>query len=920
MKAIVLRGARTHNLQSVDLDLVPGQLVVLTGPSGSGKSSLALDTLYAEGQRRFIESFSPYARQFLERLERPPMDRLDPVAAGVAVDRRAAPKSSRSTVSTLADLEPYLAALFYREARPTCPEHGVLAEWLDTQTATDRVQRKLAGTPVIVTYPERVGSVEAYLDVRDRLMRSGYQRIVQDGKVRSLDDTAPSEVLARGGSLQIVVDRLKVEPKQAARLMAAIEQAWDQSAGSCEIVHESDAFSLERGLCCPRCGKHFATPPPGTFSTESPLGACNTCRGFGRTLGIDLNRVIPDPSLSLKAGAVRPWRGNSTTWERGELKKLCRRHDIDMNRPFSALAEVERQLVLNGDGRWEDDLFPGVIGWFRWLETRTYKMHVRVLLSRYRSYDVCAACDGKRLNSQALNYQIEGRNLADFAALEIGEAVRAVEAVRTQTGQGELARRELLSRLKYLDRVGLSYLRLDRQARTLSGGEAQRVTLTAALGTSLSCALFVLDEPTVGLHPTDVPPLLEMVRELTARDNVVLVVEHDPQVIAVADRVLEMGPGAGKNGGRIDADGSPAELLRRNGATARALQVTKHGDRKARVPAQWLTIENARANNLKGIDVRIPLGCLCVVSGPSGSGKSTLIVDILARAVARKTGDVDVELPLEHDRIGGIEVIEGVVVVDQSPLGRTSRGNAATYTKAWDSVRKLYAAEAASAGKDLTASSFSFNVAGGRCEACAGEGAETVEMQFLADVRLSCPECGGRRFRPEVCAIQYRGVSIDTLLETTIDDAMKLFADQASILRALGPLSRLGLGYLRLGQPLSTLSGGEAQRLKLARALTEAKPKTLFVLDEPSAGLHVDEVGLVLQALHQLVKLGSSVVVIEHDLEVVRAADWVIDLGPGAGAAGGQIVAEGPVSSIEQADTRTAHALAAKLELADAPG
>lgn len=918
MKAIALRGARTHNLKHLDLDLSAGQLVVITGPSGSGKSSLALDTLYAEGQRRFIESFSPYARQFLERLERPPMDRLDPVAAGVAVDRRAAPKSSRSTVSTLADLEPYLAALFYREARPTCPEHGVLAEWLDTRGATERVLRQRHKEPVLVTYRERVGSVEAFLDVRERLMRSGYQRIVHGGEIRNLDQTAPSEILAAGGSLCVVIDRLKVEPSASPRLMAAIEQAWDLSGGSCEVV-QNGILPLERGLCCPVCATHFATPPPGTFTTESPLGACAACRGFGRTLGIELQRVIPDPSLSLKKGAIRPWRGSSTTWERAELKKFCRRQGIDLDRPFSKLSEGERQKVLQGDGSWEDGLFPGVMGWFRWLETRTYKMHVRVLLSRYRSYDICAACNGQRLNAQALGYRIDGRNLADFAALEIGDALRVVDALRTQSAQGELARVELLSRLRYLERVGLGYLRLDRQARTLSGGEAQRVTLTAALGTSLSCALFVLDEPTVGLHPSDVPPLLEMIRELTARENVVLVVEHDPQVIRVADRVIELGPGAGKLGGSITADGTPFELRAGTGATARALKPATTSTNASRMPGrepqQWLTIQGARANNLQNIDVRIPLGVLCVVSGPSGSGKSSLIVDILARAVARQAGNLDQELPLEHDAIEGANNLRAVVVVDQSPLGRTSRGNAGTYTKAWDTVRKLYAAEAATQGKALTASHFSFNVAGGRCEACSGEGSETVEMQFLADVRLSCPECGGRRFRPEVCAIEYRGVSVDALLETTIDDALALFADQAAILRALGPLRSLGLGYLRLGQPLSTLSGGEAQRLKLARALGEAKPHTLFVLDEPSAGLHLDEVGLVLRALDQLVTLGCSVVVVEHDLEVIRAADWVIDLGPGAGSSGGQVVAQGPVALVESSNTKTGLALRSKLVL-----
>jgi excinuclease ABC subunit A len=909
MKAIVLRGARTHNLQSVDLDLSPGELVVVTGPSGSGKSSLGLDTLYAEGQRRFIESFSPYARQFLERLERPPIDRLDPVAAAVAVDRRAPPKSSRSTVSTLADLEPYLAALFYRESRPVCPDDGATAEWLDANKAAARVLSDYASVSVVVTYPERVRSVDGYLDVRERLMRSGYRRIWQDGQVRTLDQVAPSEVLTSGAPVRVIVDRIKVEKSSSTRLMAAIEQAWAEGAGACEVLADDRALPVDRGLACPQCGRHFSMPPPGTFSSETPLGACGSCRGFGRTLGIDMNRVIPDRSRSLAEGAIRPWRGTSTTWERAELSKLCRRHGIDMKRPFSKLPKAEQRLVIDGDGRWEDDLFPGVRGWFRWLETRTYKMHVRVLLSRYRSYDVCTSCQGRRLNEQALGYRIGTRSLADFASLEIHEAYTVIESTRTASAQGDLVRRELLSRLAYLDRVGLSYLRLDRQARTLSGGEAQRVTLTAALGTSLGHALFVLDEPTVGLHSSDIPPLLTMVRELADRGNVVVIIEHDPQVLAAADRIIEMGPGAGRNGGRIVADAARQLLLNSGGPTARALLPPKSEVRVGRIPSRWLVVEGARANNLKNIDVQFPLGLLCVVTGPSGSGKSTLVVDIVARAVARKCGHLDEEPPLEHDRISGMAAISEVVVVDQSPLGRTSRGNAATYTKAWDTVRKLYAAQAAAEHKDLSASSFSFNVAGGRCEACAGEGAETVEMQFLADVRLLCPECGGRRFRPEVCTVCYRGVSIDQLLETTIDDALSLFSDQVAIQRALGPLRSLGLGYLRLGQPLSTLSGGEAQRLKLARALGEAKPATLFVLDEPSAGLAADEVDLVLAALAQLIELRCSVIVVDHDLDVVRAADWVIDLGPGAGAAGGSLVGAGSVAAIEELASKTAVAL-----------
>ena len=921
MLAVRLRGARTHNLKNVDLDLYPGQFVALTGPSGSGKSSLALDTLYAEGQRRFIESFSPYARQFLERLERPPMDSLDPVAAGVAVDRRAPAKSSRSTVSTMADLEPYLSALFYREARPVCDKDGKLAIRFDANTATQRLLQSVPGSTLIVTYPERAESLEAYLDVRERLKQDGLHRLWLDGKVTSLDDVAPSQALSAGGPLRVIVDRVKAQSSSASRLQAAIEQSFERGEGLCDIVANDEPRRLAAGLTCPDCGQHFENPSPGTFSTESPLGACPDCRGFGRILGIDLAKVLPDETLSLAKGAIRPWRGNSTTWEREELQKLCRRHKIDMKVPFAALSKAERRMVLEGDGKWDDGLFPGVIGWFRWLETRTYKMHVRVLLSRYRAYDPCPTCHGQRLSPRALCYRIEGRSIADFAALEVHQALVAAEGLKAETAQGQLARQELLSRLTYLERVGLGYLRLDRQARTLSGGEAQRVTLTAALGTSLHHALFVLDEPTVGLHPMDIPPLLTMMQELSRRDNVVVTVEHDPQVIAAADRVVELGPGAGTAGGTITGDATPKELFSAKGATYRALRgmAGESHNYARRTPVDWLTVKGARGNNLQNLDVQIPLGALCAITGPSGSGKSTLVMDTVARALAKKLGQTDIEAPLEHDELMGTRALVNVVLVDQSPLGRTSRGNAATYTKAWDTVRKLYAAEPAAILAGLTPSSFSFNVAGGRCEACSGEGAETVEMQFLADVRLSCSECGVKRFQPQVCQVRHRGLSIDELLETTVSDALKLYASETAIVRTLGPLERLGLGYLRLGQPLSTLSGGEAQRLKLARALTEAKPKTLYLLDEPSAGLHADEVGLVVEALHRLVEIGGSVVVVEHDLDVVRASDWVIDLGPGAGDSGGRVVATGTPESIAQTKTKTGQALSMRLRLPSGP-
>ena len=909
MRASQLLGARTHNLRGVDLQVRPGELMVLTGVSGSGKSSLALETLYAEGQRRFIESFSPYVRQFLERLDRPPMKSLDPVAAGIAVDRRAPIKSSRSTVATLADIEPYLAALFLREARPLCPDDGLLADWLDVNKATQRLSSE-DGQRVIVTYPLPATSLEGYLDIRERLLTDGYRRLWLDGEVNDIDTVAPSEVLGAASGLQVIVDRIQTSTHTRSRLAHAIEQAWSRGQGCCWVHAPGESQRIERGLSCPRCGRHFAAASPGLFSYESALGACATCRGFGRILGFDWQKIIPDEKRSLTDGAIRPWRGGSTQWERAELAKLCKRHGIPMDRPFGDLSVRHKKWIVEGDGSWESGKFPGVQGWFRWLETRTYKMHVRVLLSRYRAYDPCPVCNGQRLNEVALNYRVQDRSIAGWHDLEIRGAIAALNELHMTSPQGALIKQELLSRLTYLDRSGLGYLKLNRQARTLSGGEAQRVTLTAALGTSLHHALFVLDEPTVGLHPSDVQPLVEMIRELAGRTNQVVVIEHDPQVIRAADRVVELGPGAGLAGGCIVADAPPHEIVKGHGATARALGAHKLTRHKTRTASKWLQIRGATENNLKNIDVKLPLGVICAVTGPSGSGKSTIVIDVLANALAKRCGQDVAEPPGAYRDITGADSIQQVIVVDQTPLGRTSRGNAATYTKAWDIIRQRLAAEPAAKTAGYSPSTFSFNVAGGRCEACSGEGAETVEMQFLADVRLVCPDCGGRRFQDRVCSIEYLGRSVADWLETSIDESLKAMSDVPAVVRSLTPIRDLGLGYLRLGQPLSTLSGGEAQRLKLARALSQVSAGHLLILDEPSAGLHRDEVGLLIDVLNRLVEAGASVVVVEHDLDVVAAADWIIDLGPGGGDQGGALVAQGPLGELLKSGTRTGEALA----------
>ena len=937
MLPIRLRGARTHNLRDVDLDLPPGQLVALTGPSGSGKSSLALDTLYAEGQRRFVESFSPYARQFLERLERPPVTSLDPVAATVAVDRRAPVKSSRSTLATLADLEPYLAALFACEALPTCPDCHVPAVARTATEAARSVADAWSGTRCIVTYPVRVEDSDAFLELRESLARDGYRRLVLSGTVRDIDEVRPSEATAPDVRLEVVVDRVGVGKKEMRRLQQAIEAAWQRGAGRAELRSDGELdgqarhTKVARGLVCPKCARAFEPARPALFSYNSPLGACSDCKGFGRVIRVDWDKVIPDPKKTLAEGAIKAWNGSSAEWERTVLVKFCKRAKISMNVPWGELPLAARQLVLDGEGTWKGGKYPGVRAWFKWLESRTYKMHVRVFLARYREYALCETCDGARLNAVARSYRVGGNNLAGWHALTVEDARGRIDGLRASSPQGVRVKSAISSRLAYLERVGLGYLTLDRQARTLSGGEAQRAGLTTALGAALTGTLFVLDEPTVGLHATDVPPLASVMRELSRAGNTVVCIEHDERIVRACDRAIELGPGAGSKGGTVLYDGAPEAMRgRADLPTGRAWATAGVTTRKPRKARGNLIVRGARANNLNAVDVKIPLGVVCAITGPSGSGKSTLAEEILYRGVARALGNMSVARPSAHDEIRGFDAIESVTLVDQSPLGRTTRGNPATYTKAWDRIRLLFAAEPAAMRQGLLPRHFSFNVGphsgstSGRCDACSGEGYETIEMQFLADVALLCPVCQGKRFKPDVLAVTYRGLNVADVLAMTIDDALAVLdphdvlEDRDFVLRrALEPVSRVGLGYLPLGQPLSMLSGGEAQRLKLARALSDKANGRLFVIDEPSAGLHAEDAAFVVRALHQLVDEGASVVVVEHDLDVIRETDWVIDLGPGGGPHGGRVVAAGTPEQIAKTDTKTGIAMRAHLSDSD---
>lgn len=943
MRSIELAGATTHNLKHLGLTVEPGTLVVLTGPSGAGKSSLAFGTLYAEGQRRYVESFSPYARQFLERLARPPVDRLDPVPAAIAIDRRARVKTTRSTVGTLTELSDYARALWVQFATTVCPACGAeISATTPARVASD-VLEKAVGTSVTVTYDEPLTGPEHYLVVRERLLGDGYRRLWIKGQARDLDSVPPSEVVTDSEGedrIAVVLDRLRVGSQARDRLVEAVETAFTRDARGQVRVEPMSAAQGEstadatlrysHGLRCDGCGYQATAPTPAMFSFNSPIGACDECRGFGQAMQPDWDKVMPDLSQSLADGAIRVWNGKATGFERRMLKRFCERESIPFNVPLGRLTRVQRARLIEGDGGSFRTGYPGLRRWFSWLETKAYKMHVRVLLARYRKYVPCAACGGTRFSNASLSYRVQDHTIADFLALSASEALAFVARL-DQTKDSKRAGTarviaECRARLQTLCDVGLSYVSLDRQARSLSGGELQRVGLTSALGASLSGTLFVLDEPTVGLHPADVERLLPVVRRLAVRDNVVVVVESDASFIAAADRVIAMGPGAGDAGGRIVFDGPPKGLPPRQPPQPPApLAATQ-------VPAEHtLTLEAASGHNLQHATLAVPLGRLTCVTGVSGSGKSSLVTETLVPALKRQQGDASAA-PLPYDGIRGSDRIKRVVVVDQAPLGRTSRGNPATYMGAWDALRRAFSQAPVALERGYKPGFFSFNVPGGRCEACKGEGAETVEMQFLSDVRLSCPECQGRRFTGPVLDVEVAGCTIADTLSMSIRQALSTFSNvptaQKALASTLRPLEALGLDYLRLGQPLSTLSGGEGQRLRLAAALADTLTSTtgdgcvLFVLDEPTAGLHGSEVEPLLSALRSLTSAGHTVVLVEHDMRVAAACDHIIDLGPGPGAAGGRIVASGtPAEVAGSANSATAPFLRSALgALQDKPG
>jgi len=938
--AIRIRGARQNNLKNLDLDLPLNELIVVTGVSGSGKSSLVFDTLYAEGQRRYVETFSPYARQFLDRMDKPRVDRIEGIPPAIAIDQTNPVRTSRSTVGTMTELNDHLKLLFARAAVLHCQNCG-LAVRRDTPATIQQQLQALSheqGDPLLLlTFPVPIPKNFSEAEITALLERQGYTRIHEK----------------RGKTLQIVQDRFRWSSVDPARAGDAIEAALKVGQGRLDVYPMDAAvpWRFSSGLHCAHCDIAYKEPNPSTFSFNSPLGACETCRGFGRSIGVDFGLVIPDAALTLRQGAIKPWQTESYKECQDDLLKFARKRAIPLDTPWRDLTDAQRLWVIEGEGEWTKNVWYGVRRFFAWLETRAYKMHIRVLLSRYRSYTECSACGGARLKPEALLWRIgtPGINIRDVMLLPIDAALGFFTALNLPAPLDQatdLLLREIRARLKYLTDVGLGYLNLDRQSRTLSGGEVQRINLTTALGTSLVNTLFVLDEPSIGLHPRDVTRIVGVMHRLRDAGNTLVVVEHDPKVMQAADRVLDIGPGPGEHGGEIVFYGPVARLGEAAGSlTADYLYGRKRVELPRAAPCSIanvpLRINGAAEHNLKNIDVEMPLQRLVCVTGVSGSGKSTLVHDILYPALLRAKGK-PTENPGKHKSIDGAELIDAVVMVDQSRIGRTTRSNPASYVGAFDAIRDLFAKLPQARERKYTAGTFSFNAGNGRCPTCGGNGFEHVEMQFLSDVYLRCPDCDGRRFRAEVLecklprAVAAPGtaapgtaapgavaLSIADVLDLTVSEALAFFAADTEVCLRLSPLAEVGLEYLRLGQPVPTLSGGEAQRLKLAghladNALRLQGPKksaterlgSLFLFDEPTTGLHFDDVAKLLRAFRRLIEAGHSLLVIEHNLDVIRASDWIIDLGPEGGDAGGSIVCVGtPAAAMRVAASHTGVAL-----------
>jgi excinuclease ABC subunit A len=903
---ISIRGARVHNLKNISVDIPHNQLTVVTGVSGSGKSSLVFDTIYAEGQRRYVESLSSYARQFLERMEKPDVDEILGIAPPIAIKQKNTTRNPRSTVATSTELYDFLRLLFARVGRTYCPNDGQQV----IRDSVDQVAQRMLQEPEesrwYVVFPVHASKdTQALRDHLFELRRKGFTRLLQDGKIFEFSTPESLLDIDFGKPLSVLVDRISITPDLHQRLVDSLEicyreagEAVFQQAGS----GGPKTLNFSEKFACKTCGMEFTEPQPNLFSFNNPFGACPRCQGFGNTIDYDMDLVLPDPSLSVDDGAVDPWTKAQHDWALPYFKNRYK-GKLRFNVPLCDLRKPER-----------DALQKAINEFFAEVEAKKYKVQVRVFLSRYRGYARCPDCNGARLRKEALYVRIADATMSDIVKMNVAEALTFFASMKLSPEETAIADKilvEVRQRLKFLNDVGLHYLTLDRLSSTLSGGEAQRITLATCLGSRLVGACYVLDEPSIGLHSRDTGRLIRIMEELRDLGNTIVVVEHDAEVMRAADHILDLGPGAGEHGGSVLFAGSYAQLLQdRDGSlTARYLRgessaprVTK---RRKIHPKRVVKFFGARANNLKHIDVEIPLDMMVAVTGVSGSGKSTLVHEVIFKALAaRLHKDVESSSEDQNDRIQckrveRAELLADVILVDQSPIGRTPRSNPVTYIKAFDIIRDLFASTVDSDRRGYTSGHFSFNIPGGRCETCQGDGTVTVEMQFLADVELVCEECKGTRYKSSILEIRYRDLNIHEVLQLTVHEAIGFFADVPRLVAKLKVLDDVGLGYLRLGQSATTLSGGEAQRVKLAAHLAQASCKgTLFIFDEPTTGLHFDDITKLLDAFQRLIQNGGSILIIEHNLEVVRSADWVIDLGPEGGAMGGQIVAQGTPEQI----------------------
>lgn len=913
-KEILIKGAKLHNLKDITVGIPRNQLVVITGLSGSGKSSLAFDTLYAEGQRRYVESLSSYARQFLGRLDKPKVDNIIGIAPAIAIEQKVNTSNPRSTVGTSTEIYDYLKLLFARIGKTYSPISG---NEVKKHTVTDVVEAALAypdSTKLLLLAPISIPKDRTVEQVLKLLLQQGYARILHQGEVIRLEeDNLPKKL----GKFQLVVDRIVVQHNEdfQHRLADAVETAFFEGKGECmlqevesEVLkHFSNRFEMD--------GITFLEPNVHLFSFNNPYGACPECDGYGDTIGLDEDLIVPNTGLSVYENAIYPWRGETMSWFRDQLVNNAYKFDFPIHKPWYELSAEQRQLVWDGN-----KYFTGLTDLFKELEEKSYKIQNRVLLARYRGKTRCHSCHGRRLRKEANYVKIQGKSISDLVEISIEKLQAFFRELTLSPYEQEVAKRlliEINSRLQFLSDVGLGYLTLNRKSNTLSGGESQRINLATSLGSSLVGSMYILDEPSIGLHPRDTHRLIKVLKSLRNLGNTVIVVEHDADIMKAADYIIDIGPEAGTHGGEVVAAGTYEQLLKADTLTGKYLsgRLSIEPPKKRRSSPHYISLIGCRENNLKNIDVSFPLDMLTVVTGVSGSGKSTLIKKLLYPAMQK-------ELNASNEKIGQFTRIEGkykqlqsVEFVDQNPIGKSSRSNPITYLKVYDDIRNLYANQKLAKMRNFSAKHFSFNVDGGRCEVCKGEGEVTIEMQFMADVHLTCEACGGKRFKKEVLEITYEGKNIDDLLNTTIDDAVAFFAahKQTKIAEKLKPLQDVGLGYVTLGQSSSTLSGGEAQRIKLASFLSksESKEKMLFIFDEPTTGLHFHDIRKLLDSLQALIEKGHSVIVIEHNLEMIKCADYVIDLGLEGGEKGGSIIAKGTPEEIAKCkESYTGSALA----------